>query len=168
MITPQIRRAEPEDYAGICAIYAQPAAQHNTMQLPWPSLAQWKERLSAHNANAYVWIAVHDDEIIGHAGLWLATESPRRRHVASLGVTVHDQWQGQGVGTALMNTLLNMADQWLNLHRLELTVYEDNAPAIALYQKLGFVIEGAHRDYAFRAGQFVNACAMGRVRNSNS
>jgi putative acetyltransferase len=47
--------------------------------------------------------------------------------------------------------------------RIELTVYTDNAPAIALYRKFGFVVEGCHRGYALRDGRYVDAFAMARL-----
>jgi putative acetyltransferase len=63
-----------------------------------------------------------------------------------------------------MKAAIELADKWLNLSRLELTVYTDNEPALRLYKKLGFEIEGTHRKYAFRDGAYVDAHAMARVR----
>ncbi len=77
---------------------------------------------------------------------------------------VRDDWQGRGVGSALMRAVIDLADKWLNLTRIELTVYTDNEPAIALYRKFGFQIEGTLRNYAFRDGEFVSAYVMARVR----
>jgi putative acetyltransferase len=76
---------------------------------------------------------------------------------------VRDDWQGRGVGTRLMTTLLDLADNWLGALRIELTVYTDNAGAIALYKKFGFLVEGTHRAFALREGQFVDALAMARL-----
>ena len=59
---------------------------------------------------------------------------------------------------------IDLADNWLDLSRLELTVYTDNEPAMRLYKKLGFVVEGTHRKYAFRDGVYVDAHCMARVR----
>jgi L-phenylalanine/L-methionine N-acetyltransferase len=53
------------------------------------------------------------------------------RHVGSIGMAVRDDWQGKGVGTALMEAALDLADNWLNLTRIELRVYVDNAAGIA-------------------------------------
>jgi putative acetyltransferase len=72
--------------------------------------------------------------------------------------------QGKGVGTALMQALVDLADGWLNVFRLELTVFVDNRRAIALYRKFGFEIEGTHKAYALRAGEYVDAHFMARIR----
>jgi len=77
---------------------------------------------------------------------------------------VRDDWQGKGIGKAMMQAVIDLADKWLNLARIELTVFTDNEPAIALYRKFGFEIEGALRKFAFRDGEFVDAYAMARVR----
>jgi L-phenylalanine/L-methionine N-acetyltransferase len=64
----------------------------------------------------------------------------------------------------LMAALLDTADNWLNLKRLELEVYTDNHRAIALYQGFGFVMEGTHQAVAFREGVYVDSHVMARVR----
>ncbi|MNW01144.1 putative acetyltransferase YhhY [compost metagenome] len=90
--------------------------------------------------------------------------SPRRRHVATIGMAVHDDWAGRGVGTALMRAALDLADNWLGLSRVELTVWADNQAALALYRKTGFVEEGVARNYGLRHGVLVDALYMARMR----
>jgi putative acetyltransferase len=67
-------------------------------------------------------------------------------------------------GTALLHAALELADQWLNLLRVELEVYVDNEPALRLYRKSGFVIEGAMSRFAYRAGQYVDVYLMARFK----
>ena len=81
-------------------------------------------------------------------------------------MAVHDDFQDKGIGTALMEAAMDMADNWLNVKRAELQVYTDNARAIHLYEKSGFLIEGTHRAFAFRDGQYVDAHSMARVRET--
>ena len=81
----------------------------------------------------------------------------------SIGMSVAREVQRQGVGTALMQALCDYADRWIAALRLELTVYADNEPAIALYRKFGFEMEGRHRAYALRDGVYVDAFAMARL-----
>lgn len=81
-------------------------------------------------------------------------------------MSVHDEWQGKGIGTALMRAGVELADNWLNLMRLELEVYADNEPAIRLYRRHGFELEGTLRQYAFRDGRYVDSYLMARLRPS--
>lgn len=83
-------------------------------------------------------------------------------------MAVHDEWQGKGIGTALMSAGLDMADKWLNLTRLELEVYTDNEAAIHLYERFGFEREGTLRQHAFRDGAYVDSYMMARLRSSVS
>ncbi|MCM2355372.1 MAG: GNAT family N-acetyltransferase [Arenimonas sp.] len=158
-----IRRAEPGDFAAVQAIYAGPRAQAGTLQLPFPSLDLWRQRLQAVDPNAHVLLACAGDEVVGQLGLYVAS-NPRRRHAGEVGMGVRDDWQGRGVGNALLGAAVSLADGWLQLRRLELQVYADNAAGIALYLRHGFVEEGRHRDFAFRDGAYVDAVSMARVR----
>jgi putative acetyltransferase len=79
-------------------------------------------------------------------------------------MAVHHSWRGHGIGTALLTTAMDLADRWLNLGRLELIVYTDNVPAIGLYEKLGFEVEGTLRSFSFRDGVYTDAYMMARLR----
>jgi L-phenylalanine/L-methionine N-acetyltransferase len=157
-----IRRAEPEDFRGLQRIHGLPRAVWGTLQLPYPSGQQWRKRLEKQAANHYLLVACAEQEIVGSLGLGVGER--RRAHAAELGMAVDDHWQRRGIGTALLRAAIELADRWLNLRRLELTVYADNVPAIRLYEKFGFEVEGLLRTYAFRDGVFVDAYAMARVR----
>jgi len=79
---------------------------------------------------------------------------------------VRDDAQGKGVGTALLKAAVDLADNWLNLLRLELTVWTDNEAAQRLYRGQGFVLEGTHRAYALREGRYRDVHAMARLHPS--
>ena len=84
-------------------------------------------------------------------------------HVVSLGISVAAGAQGQGVGKALMAALCDYADRWAQVLRIELTVFADNAHAIALYRRFGFQQEGLHRAFALRDGRYADALSMARL-----
>lgn len=161
-----IRRTEPTDAEGLQAVMTNKNAYTETLQLPNPSLAMWQKRLANIPDHVHPFVAVCDNEIVGHIWLTVAL-NPRRQHTAEIGMAVADNFHGQGIGTKLMQTAVTLADNWLNLQRLELTVYTDNKKAIGLYQKFGFEIEGEHKKFAFRNGEFVNAYAMARLKPLN-
>ncbi len=162
----EIRHAEEDDCQAVQQIHAQPKAIWGTLQVPFPSLEMWKKRLAEKSGNRYHLVACVEGKVVGLLGLTIETYSPRRRHAGSLGMAVHDQWRGRGVGTALTAAAIDLADNWLNLVRIELTVFTDNESAVKLYQKFGFKIEGTLEGYAYRDGCYADAYCMARVRSS--
>jgi putative acetyltransferase len=84
------------------------------------------------------------------------------RHTAEFGINVHAGHQRKGIGKALMSAILDIADNWLKLKRVELNVFTDNEPAIALYKKMGFVIEGTKKYAAVRNGVHADEYLMAR------
>jgi L-phenylalanine/L-methionine N-acetyltransferase len=159
-----IRAAEPADYEAYREITSQPEAIRGTMQLPFPSAAMWKRRLEEIKEGTHLLVAEVDGKAIGNLGLQPGGTAARRRHAGSIGIIVHDAYHGKGVGTALMAAALNLADNWLQYSRVELTVFSDNEAAIALYKKFGFEIEGTFKQYAFRDGVLADVYAMARLK----
>jgi putative acetyltransferase len=159
----QIRAAEPTDAREVYEIFRCPRVYANTLQLPWQPFDQFRERFVQVQPDAHRLVAVVDGRVVGNLGLHL--EHSRRRDCAWIGMSVHDDYQGRGVGTALMAAMIELSDGWLALRRIELDVWTDNAPAIHLYEKFGFAIEGTARQYAWRAGELVDAHHMARLRS---
>src|SRR5262249_48177160 len=108
-----IRRAEPEDFRELQRINEQPRAILSTLQLPYPSAQSWRKRLEKQVGDHYALVACARDLIVGSLGLAVPERSPRRAHVGSIGMVVHDQWQGRGIGTALLKAAVELADRWL-------------------------------------------------------
>lgn len=158
-----VRATEPGDYRALHEIFSGPGVVRGTLQLPYPSLETWRKRLESPPQNFYSLVACAGEEVVGNVGLDVLAR-PRRRHAGTLGIVVREGPHGRGVGTALMTAALELADGWLQLRRVELTVFTDNAPAIKLYEKFGFGLEGTHPQYAFRDSVFVDAYSMARLR----
>lgn len=163
----QIRRATADDHRAIHEIYSCPKAFAGTLQLPYPSLEDWRQRLAAPGDGTYILVAVVEDRVVGMLELHTFPNVPRRRHAGNFGMAVHDEWQARGIGSALMQAVVELAYKWLNLTRLELKVYTDNEPAIRLYERFGFEREGMLRQYALRDGSYVDAHLMARLRPSD-
>ena len=160
----QIRRAEPDDYLAVYEMFTSPDVYEGTMQLPYPSREYWRKRVGQSPDEVFTLVAILDGRIIGMLSVETFPNRPRRRHVGKIGISVHGEWQGKGVGKALMAAAVDVADNWLNLTRLELEVYADNAAAIHLYERFGFTYEGTLRQHAFRNGKYVDSNVMGRLR----
>ena len=165
-MTITIRRASPKDAAAVAQLMADPAVYPGLLQMPYASEERWHTMLSESQAAGkpdLLLVAESNGELVGQAGLHPVGPAIRRRHVMGLGISVAGSRHGQGVGSALMKALCDYADNWLGLLRIELTVYTDNAAAIALYRKFGFETEGTMRGYGLRDGQYVDVFAMARL-----
>lgn len=159
-----VRPSRTADSEALIALFNGPKAAANTLQVPYESPEARLQRLANPPPGLYSLVAcTPEGEVVGNLGLSV-NQRPRRSHVADLGMAVHDDWQGRGVGTALMAAACDLADRWLPVLRIELTVYVDNAPALALYAKFGFEREGLLRHYALRDGGYVDAYVMARLR----
>jgi ribosomal protein S18 acetylase RimI-like enzyme len=83
-------------------------------------------------------------EVVGWCDI-LPKSRPVHAHVGVLGVALLPEFRGQGLGGRLMRQTLDAA-RTFGLHRVELTVREDNRNAIELYRKIGFETEGLMHD----------------------
>jgi putative acetyltransferase len=157
-----IRAREPGDAPEIAALRALPRVRWGTLAMPFVSQEATRKFLESPADGRTAIVAILDGKIIGTADLF--REKGRRDHIGHIGMCVHDDFHGRGIGSCLMAALIDTADNWLNLRRLELAVYVDNAPAIRLYKRFGFEVEGTRRAAAFRDGAFVDDYMMARLR----
>ncbi|KJH68500.1 GNAT family N-acetyltransferase [Chromobacterium violaceum] len=158
-----IRSVEPSDAAALHRIKTSPGVYPDTLQLPHQPLAVTEKQLNERPANLHQLVAcAGGGEVVGSAGI-IVNEGMRVRHSAELFLVVRDDWQGKGAGGALMRAIIDLADNWLGLIRIELKVIHDNARAIALYEKFGFEYEGRLRQEQLRAGKLEDVLVMGRL-----
>ena len=159
-----IRPTEPGDAAGTAALRRMPGVFETTLGLPSYRSADSVPFLSNLGPNDHHFVAVLEDgTVIGAASLQVYG-NPRMRHVDEAALMVHTDYQNAGVGTTLLKTLLDLADNWLMLVRVELTVFADNERAIHLYEKLGFEKEGLKRMTTVRDGKYADEYMMARLR----
>jgi putative acetyltransferase len=163
-----IRRAVPDDASAYAVILGDESVFPGTLQLPYPTEAGWRERLTAKtNEGDIHLVAESNNEIVAHAMIF-GNPQMRRRHACALGISVIGHAQGKGVGSALMKAMTDYADQWTTFLRIELTVFADNTNAIALYKKFGFEQEGLLRQYALRSGRFDDVITMARFNKNQA
>jgi putative acetyltransferase len=160
--TLRIRALEPSDAADLHAILQSPEGMLETARIP-TTTKQWvEEKLLRTSVDRHMIGAEIDGRIVGFAGLEVMG-NPKMRHAATYWTAVRDDFRGQGIGGALLDAILDLADKWLGLVRIELHVNETNARGLALYRKKGFVEEGRLRAAIMRAGKLVDTIVMGRV-----
>lgn len=159
-----IRPLRPNDTEGIHALWTNHQVDRTTLQLPSMELTAASERVSTLRKGSYRMVAEADGRVIGMVGLHQNT-IPREAHAAGLGMMVHPDYWGRQVGSQLMAAILDLADNWLNLKRVELDVNTDNPAAVRLYEKFGFALEGTHKYHAYGDGRWADSYFMGRVRD---
>jgi putative acetyltransferase len=158
----EVRAIELPDVDALTQLFTHRNAYSQTLQLPFQSSEVWRKRLATNDDTQIGLVATVAGEVVGNIGLTRFTR-PRRAHVGEIGMAVRDDWQGKGVGSALLEAALDLADNWLGMRRIELHVHADNERAIALYRKFGFELEGTHRAYAIRNGVYVDSLSMARL-----
>lgn len=132
--------------------------------LPSTTVDAWSTMVAQWIADEHmhVFVAEIQEKAIGLIRLHVRTG--RESHVGDVTLAVHDKHQRQGIGKMLLLTALDLADNWLNLVRLELAVYTDNEQAIRLFQQFDFAIEGRKHYDAFRGGAYIDSYMMARLR----
>lgn len=113
---------------------------------------QIKERIegsqSSKDGYYFAMRLLDDDRLLGLLGL---VEIEWNNGVGWVSIEIGDtQNRGQGYGTEAMSLLLDYAFLELNFRKVQLSVFDYNKPALAVYEKLGFQREGALREFGFR------------------
>ncbi len=114
----------------------------------------------AASENSVFVVADADGEVVGIANI----AGGRRRAArcsGTIGITLHPDYRDQGIGTRLMQYLIDWARATGIITRLELHVFTRNERAIHLYEKMGFVSEGVQRKAFIKDGEYVDSMVMG-------
>jgi len=129
--------------------------------------SDWLSNIDPATQHVFVAEVEHNGEakVVGIASLAISGML-RRRHVGSIGIMLHEDYHGKGIGTALMDAIICMADNWLMLVRLELDVLAVNEGAVRFYERLGFVKEGVKVMDTIRLGKYVDSIFMARINRN--
>ncbi len=106
--------------------------------------APWSERSVAselENKLSYWLVAVENDRVAGYVGSQTVMGETDMMNIA-----VHPDFRRRGIAEALVNALVEGL-KTMDSHCLTLEVRDSNAPAIALYEKLGFQQTGLRKNY---------------------
>ena len=125
------------------------------------SIIEWMEHERPNNFGFMI-RTLAGDRLIGFVGLsdidWSNGDG-----IVGIGIGKREDW-GKGYGTDAMRVLLRFAFAELNLHRVSLSVYAYNPPAIRSYEKAGFTVEGLMRQTVYRDGLRSDEVCMGILR----
>jgi RimJ/RimL family protein N-acetyltransferase len=142
----EIRQVTDADTEAVLAYYADLLAEKLPFILdnPVPTVEQERKFVHEHDGvRAALFLTLFEGRIVAMSGYRISGH-PQRSHSCSLGISVAKPFRGQGIGSRLVAT----GEDWCrsrSVRRLELEVIDGN-PAVALYQRLGFDIEGRKRE----------------------
>lgn len=111
----------------------------------WHTVEKQQERIekSLADDNKLLVISEIGGQIISMSDVE-AGHRKRNRHVGQLGISILPEYRGLGLGTAMMETMIEWTQKHPTIEKLALGVWAQNEPAIGLYRKMGFIEEG-HR-----------------------
>jgi L-amino acid N-acyltransferase YncA len=120
------------------------------------SQRQWFEKNKA--AGERTLVARVDDELVGAARLLPLTG--KRAHVAEMAIYIADRYRNCGLGTALINELVDVARK-VGFEIVQLSSFSTNGRAIHVYTKCGFKTCGKFmRCVKFKDGSFADLILM--------
>ena len=137
-----VRRAQPRDADGFARVVAAVAEEGRFIVTEPPvDVAAFADRVRAtiDADRDALWVLTHEGEVVGCLGLHAVVGG-----VVSLGMCVLAGHRGRGGGSALLDAALAHA-RASGLARVELEVFPENGPAVALYASRGFAVEGLRR-----------------------
>jgi RimJ/RimL family protein N-acetyltransferase len=159
----RIRQAEAGDAAALVSLARAVSREPERWLLSssdWRAPAAERRYLRAvrRSPHAAVFVAEAPEGLV--ARLSVARDPhPASYHVADLGLMVAESHRRRGIGRALLQRAVEWARE-SGVTKLELHVFPDNEPAIALYESFGFVREGYRRRHYRRDGEYVDAVLM--------
>jgi RimJ/RimL family protein N-acetyltransferase len=161
-----VREAEPRDAAALVALARAVSAEPEGWLLSeegWRSVGEERRYLRAlrRYADAVVLLAEEDGAVVGRLSAARDTH-PASAHVADVGLMVATTHRRRGIGTELLAAVEDWA-QGTGVQKLELHVFPHNAPAIALYERLGYCREGVRRAHYRRGDELVDAILMAKL-----
>ncbi|WP_221372922.1 GNAT family N-acetyltransferase [Clostridium perfringens] len=157
----KIRDIEIEDYKEISKIRKMPGVMENILSNKDEEEESIKEKIINMGKNQYWYVAEKNGKVIG-LGILMNHGNLRKKHVGVITLMVNSDYQNKGVGSLLMDKLINLSES-LNIIRLELCVFRDNYKAINLYKKFGFKEEGIKVKSALKNGEYIDEIMMARI-----
>lgn len=164
-----IREAEPKDAAALVSFLNRVSVETDFTSLDRDGILLTSEEMAIFLNKQASWdnqitlLAFLNDKIAGIVNI-TADQRKRVRHIGDLFIVIGKKYWNNGLGSLLLEEVVEWAQASGILRRLQLTVQTRNLAAVHLYQKHGFVIEGRQERGAYiEEGDFIDVYLMGRL-----
>lgn len=145
-----IRHATPRDAKGIVELLKSVVEEKIYVLTEFVNITEEEEKNYLRNLRPdreLVLVAEYDSRIIGILTLnpYRRSLSPKVQHVGEMGISIHRDFRGRGIG----QKLIEYSKVWAQINGYEkicLSVFSSNERAINLYKKCGFVEEGRRKN----------------------
>jgi RimJ/RimL family protein N-acetyltransferase len=160
----EIREMQTTDSKQFVEFYEKLANECEYLPIAPEEVDEKTEKILKHiekeNKLKRVFIAVENDKIVGFIGI-KRIHFARLRHVAKLIIGVLDDYKRQGIGTKLMEFVEKWAKE-NEIRKLELTVVEDNDPAVEFFEEMDFEKEGTREKAVKIKGEYLDEIFMAK------
>lgn len=160
-----VRPAKPGDAKRCLAVVWEATNERPRTLMTSPeefwSPRQWRKHRRGWDADGVWLVAEVDGTVCSSLGAERG-KRPRERHVAEFGITVGAAHRGNGVGRAMLETLEVWAREF-GVERIQLRVFDTNARARALYERMGYVEEGVERLAVKFPDEYIDAVRMAKL-----
>ena len=164
-----IREAEPGDAAELVTFLNRVSLETDFTSLDGDGILLTSEEMEifldkqASSDNQITLLAFLNDKIAGLVNI-TADQRKRVRHIGDLFIVIGKKYWNNGLGSLLLEEVVEWAQASGILRRLQLTVQTRNQAAVHLYQKHGFVIEGRQERGAYiEERKFIDVYLMGKL-----
>ena len=164
-----IREAEAEDAAELVTFLNCVSLETDFISLDGDGILLTSEEMAIFLNKQASWdnqitlLAFLNDKIAGIVNI-TADQRKRVRHIGDLFIVIGKKYWNNGLGSLLLEEVVEWAQASGILRRLQLTVQTRNLAAVHLYQKHGFAIEGRQERGAYiEEGEFIDVYLMGRL-----
>ncbi|NLK25886.1 MAG: GNAT family N-acetyltransferase [Euryarchaeota archaeon] len=162
----RLRALERSDLPAVVRWMNDPGVTEHLLNAPLTGLQEMEAWYEGNIGSNDRLLAILDPrgDLVGYCGISRLEWEDRR---CNLWITIGecDAWD-KGYGTDTVRTMLRYLFDELNLNRVSLTVAEDNARAIRVYERCGFIREGIARKARFKYGTYRNDVTMAIVKEA--
>ncbi|MFV0522927.1 MAG: GNAT family N-acetyltransferase [Acidimicrobiales bacterium] len=159
----QIRRATAADAEAVCAIYnLEVQTSTVTLDMVPRTVEEQRAYLGQRSGGLAVVVAEHEGRLAGFASLSFYRDRPGYRTSVEDSIYVGRDFQGRGVGVALLDELLTVATSH-GFHAVFARIVGPQRPSVALHERFGFTLVGVERQVGRKFGRWHDVALMQRM-----